>query len=471
MNTRVGPVALTMVCAGCGTQVPAAPGLSGAGYPFQCPRAREDDDIDHVLTRRLDVASARFPRGEEPNPFVAYRRLFHSWHVARAFGMPDDEYIALVRALDDEVARADGRGFRTTPFGRHSVLSARIGATGDGGVWVKDETGNVSSSHKARHLMGIMLYLQVIESLGLAASPSPTLAIASCGNAALAAAVVARAARRSLDVFIPPDAPEPVVARLEELGARTVICRRSGGTPGDPCYLRFRDEVTKGALPFCCQGSVNGLTIEGGETLGWEIVAALGLTSLDAVVIQVGGGALASAVIQSFVEAASLGACARVPRFYTVQTQAAFPLKRAYDTLAARILDLLAPDRPFGSDVFSARQFDSPIVQRELQYAVTHRRTFMWPWESEPHSIARGILDDETYDWFAVVKGMLRTGGRPVVVDEATLAAAHDLAREATGIAVDHTGASGLAGLIQLVRIGAIGSSEKVAVIFSGRER
>jgi hypothetical protein len=95
----------------------------------------------------------------------------------------------------------------------------------------------------------------------------------------------------------------------------------------------------------------------------------------------------------------------------------------------------------------------------------------MWPWESEPHSLARGILDDETYDWMAVAKGMLLTGGRPVVVYEQTLASAHDLARETTGIPVDHTGASGLAGFLQLRRSGDIAPGEAAAVIFSGRER
>ena len=39
--------------------------------------------------------------------------------------------------------------------------------------------------------MGIMIYLQVLERIGLVRPPLPTLAIASCGNAALAAAVVA----------------------------------------------------------------------------------------------------------------------------------------------------------------------------------------------------------------------------------------------------------------------------------------
>ena len=45
----------------------------------------------------------------------------------------------------------------------------------------------------------------------------------------------------------------------------------------------------------------------------------------------------------------------------------------------------------------------------------------MWPWEDEPRSIAHGILDDETYDWLAVVEGLLRSGGGALVVDEETL--------------------------------------------------
>jgi threonine synthase len=95
----------------------------------------------------------------------------------------------------------------------------------------------------------------------------------------------------------------------------------------------------------------------------------------------------------------------------------------------------------------------------------------MWPWVETPHSVAHGILDDETYDWQAVVAGMLRTGGAPIVVDEATLHAANDLARASTGIDVDHTGSSGLAGLLQLARSGALKPDENVVVVFSGITR
>jgi threonine dehydratase len=482
MNDRVAPVAPAMVCAGCGAtaadvgrvRIQPDRGIGADAYPFRCSHARENDDTDHVLTRVLDPAMVRFPGRGDANPFVAYRNLFHSYHVAHAHGMSDDDYVGLVRALDDEVARVDGHGFRVTPFARHAALSARLGSAPEGGVWIKDETASVSGSHKGRHVMGIAIYLRVLSALGMEAVPSPTLAIASCGNAALAAAVVARAARRTLDVFVPPDAPPEVVRRLEQLGAHLVVCPRDPGIKGDPCYLGFRAAVAGGALPFCCQGPANGLTIEGAETIGYEMVTALDGAALDHVVIQVGGGALASAVIQSFGDAMALGACTRLPRFHAVQTGGAFPLKRAYDRLFDCILSALASEGSTsdgdGVDLI-ARRFTTPAVQRELRYAATHRRSFMWPWDAEPRSIARGILDDETYDWLAIVTGMLRTGGRPVVVDEATLVEAHTLARETTGIDVDHTGAAGLAGLLQLGREGAVAPRENVAVIFSGAQR
>jgi len=54
---------------------------------------------------------------------------------------------------------------------------------------------------------------------------------------------------------------------------------------------------------------------------------------------------------------------------------------------------------------------------------------------------------------------------------EATLEEANALARETTGIDVDHTGSSGLAGLMDLARRGEIGKNERVAVLFTGIRR
>ena len=98
--------------------------------------------------------------------------------------------------------------------------------------------------------------------------------------------------------------------------------------------------------------------------------------------------------------------------------------------------------------------------------AARHRTRFMWPWEETPISIAHGILDDETYDWWEVAKGMRETEGDAIVVDENTLARAHALAHAHTKIDVSATGSAGLAGLLS-----ARSENGNVAVIFSGAER
>jgi threonine synthase len=91
----------------------------------------------------------------------------------------------------------------------------------------------------------------------------------------------------------------------------------------------------------------------------------------------------------------------------------------------------------------------------------------MWPWESEPRSIAHGILDDETYDWLEIVRGLHESGGTVVIVDEPTLEEAQLRARDATAIDVDATGSSGLAGA--LAQPPAPG--ERAAAILSGARR
>jgi len=96
----------------------------------------------------------------------------------------------------------------------------------------------------------------------------------------------------------------------------------------------------------------------------------------------------------------------------------------------------------------------------------------MWPWDDTPHSVAHGILDDVTYDWLAVVDGMLRSGGSPLVVDEDELVRANALARAHTKIDVDHTGTAGLAGLMQFnATRNASAYDQTVAVLFTGITR
>jgi threonine synthase len=491
------PLPAALACAGCGWRLP-----EGDPAVLRCPAADPGDDIDHVVTRILDPARVTFPRGTESDPFVRYRTLTYGHHAGLAAGLADRDLVALVERLDAAVAAVDGHGFRETPFARSGALSDALDFAAVGGVWVKDETHNVSGSHKARHLMGTLIELEIADRVraargaggsadaaraAVAVSPGaaartgdvipaggrPPLAIASCGNAALAAAVVARAAERDLDVFIPDHADPAVVARLLGLGARIEVCERDPGVPGDPTVARLHAALAAGAVPFTCQGDLNGLAIEGGETLGWEIVSSLVAsgTSLDRLFVQVGGGALAASVIGGFLDARRLGVPVALPRLHAVQAEGVAPLRRAYDRVITRIRERFGPIG-IGPDGHAAPiDVDDPRIAEILHDAARHRSAFMWPWESEPRSVAGGILDDETYDWLAIVRGMLASGGWPVVVEERCLLAANELALEATGIDVDHTGSSGLAGLLDLLRLGVALPDESVAVLFTGARR
>ncbi len=444
--------------------------------PFACPNARAGDDIDHVLVRRLDPGALRFPEVVEGNPYVVLRELFSYSHRARALGVSDAELVAVIEGLDAAVAEVDGHGFAPTPAWAAPQLAAALGAPSLE-LWVKDETDNVSGSHKARHLMGVMIHLRLAEVGGLfdPAAPRRRLAIASCGNAALAAAVVARAADWPLDVFVPPDADPAVLERLQQLGAGIMPCPRDG-QPGDPCFRAFARSRARGALPFSVQGSVNGLAVEGGLTLGYELADQLrrGPGGLDALVVQVGGGALGSACLHALRDAVSLGVLPQLPRLYTVQTGGAWPLRRAYERVVQDIgvrAGKTPPSSPRSCAEWLLEAVPPWILDDVLHHAATHRARYMWPWEDTPHSVAGGILDDETYDWWALVEGMIHSGGWPVIVDEATLIAAQQSVLQHTGVRATATGTAGVAGLMHMLRSGELRPGERVGVLLTGRER
>ncbi|WP_420432080.1 PLP-dependent lyase/thiolase [Candidatus Poriferisocius sp.] len=346
--------------------------------------------------------------------------------MLRSWVEADDDAWFVDRAgqLNAAVARVDGHGFEVTPCSRALI--------GGRSITVKDETDNVSGSHKARHTFGLMLHLLVRERRAGSGAGRPSLAIASCGNAAVAAAVVAAAERWPLTVYVPEVAEAAVVARLRELDAIVEFCPRIDGEDGDPSYHRFREAVSAGAVPFGCQGPDNGYTIDGGRTLGYELAEQA--PDIDRVYIQVGGGALAASVAQGLAVGGLPAA------LMAVQTEGCAPLARAWERIAE-----------LGG----------------LGEARRRRASVMWPWTPTPFSAATGILDDETYDWAAITEAMFDTGGHPVVVPEPVVTDACEAGRSATGINVSPTGSAGLAGLL----CDDPPAEAKQAVLFTGAQR
>ena len=214
------------------------------------------------------------------------------------------------------------------------------------------------------------------------------------------------------------------------------MCPRLDTDPaGDPCVFRFREAVAAGAIPFGVQGTENAWCLDGGRTLGWELLKEIG-HRVDRVFIQVGGGAFASCV------ASSMSNVGTHPKLHAVQTEGCAPLARAWE---------------HAKETGGTRD----AGQRWGQC--------MWAWETEPHSLADGILDDETYDWIGILDGMSDTAGFPVVASEESVVQAHRLATQFTAISVSPTGSAGLAGVLQMRNH--IADDERIVVVFSGVAR
>lgn len=465
--------------------------------------------------------------------FQRYARRLEAHRLVERGAITEAELISAVEAIDEAVAAVEGRGFEVTPFAPRPELARAVGLDPSVELWVKDETGNVSGTHKARHLFGVALAHRLSEATSEASrhpddfrgigdshgseaphasvssrnpggsrSPEAPYAIASCGNAALAAAVLARAVGRALDVYVPVWANPAVVERITGLGGRVVRCPRTNGVLGDPAHHAMQAAVAAGAVPFSCQGTDTPTAIDGARTLAYEMIDALaadasdpgpdalaanapgpaldalaadalGTARLDRVFVQVGGGALATALVTGLAAAEGLD---QLPVIHAVQPVGNHPLVRAWDRVAAEITGEEAPtdNRARATAAAKMGRLGDEAVRAVGARLAADPARYMTPWETEPISYATGILDDVAYDWTAVVEAMLRSGGHPVVAGEDNLRRAHRLARLHTGIDVCPTGAAGLGGLLALLADGsgtAVGPGERVAVLFTGRLR
>lgn len=486
---------ISYVCHACGQEAAIQP-----HFPYRCPGWSSDDagqPRDHLLTRRLDLAAYHRAASEvggvlspesldEPNPFVAFRSLMASTWLARAHGISDVALVRLIRELDAKVEQVDGHTFRSTPLRSVSGLEPALGLPSGLRLVLKPEALGPSGSHKGRHLQGLMIWLRVLEEAGQLRR-RPRLAIASCGNAALAAAVVAKAAEWPLEVFVPPDAEPEVLERLRELDAQVRICERDG-VPGDPTYRAFQKAVAEGAFPFGCQGPDNGLTLEGGLTMGYELALQLSAQKLrlDRLILHVGGGALGSAVVQGLREAVRLGVLTQLPRIDAIQTSRVAPFVRAWrlasEWVVAQKGMRTLPGKFLNEDGYlralharaSLRLEDRCLLGRP-SYLALHRDHFMQTWLDVQPSLAHGILDDETYDWVALLEGVLGTRGRAMTVEESQLQQAWEAVREVSDLRPCYTGVAGLAGAMALadeaLKIEGREASGTWGVILSGASR
>ena len=273
--------------------------------------------------------------------------------------------------------------------------------------------------------MGLLIHLEVAERLGLtAATAALTWRSRAAGTLRSPQPSWPGPAGAGFGCSSPPTRTPASWPGCARLGSDVVHCPREPGEAGDPAYLRLREELAAGAVPFTCQGNENGLAIEGGETIAYEIASDLAGTGLrphrhpgrrrcpgQRVRPGPAGGRRARRD-RPRAPAAHRPDHRRPPARTRLRPGPRHAARRG--------------GAGVGADAGLISRAD---VERVLTAAAQHRSAYMWPWESEPKSIATGILDDETYDWRAVVGAMLTTGGQPLVVTEDRLAEANELGR------------------------------------------
>lgn len=411
---------------------------------LSCP---DGQDKFHVLIPKLPENLKFHLKESRNNPFLKYRQFISSYHL-----LGKKRYSAVLNRLSINLEKIGEPDLHTTPLINEPKLEKKFKLNPDS-LYIKVETGNVSGSHKSRHALGNLLYIESVRILNK--TPKKNLAIYSCGNAALGASAASSALGYKLYAFVPENVDREIEARLVKYGTKVVRVKRDTLGTGDPCYLRFRESIDKlNLVPCSCSGPDNWPNIEGGATIIYEFISQMQEryeSFPDNLFIQVGGGALASSIIYGLNRLVEVKLINKLPRIFLVQTESCYPLFKTYQK------------------VQKMKRLHPKLSIKELMQKIgSEGHKFMFPWSANvPESLAEGILDDTTYDWLAIIDGVLKTQGDVLVVKEKEIVDAFNTVKK-LGMNISATGTSGLAGLMQALENKKAKKGEKIGLFFTG---
>ena len=197
--------------------------------------------------------------------------------AAAAAANPQQVNPATIRAAMERI-RND---VRRTPLWR--LPGAALGLS-CAEVWLKLEHLQVSGSFKARGMFNRLRSHKL---------PPAGVAIASGGNAGIAAAIAARALGARCTVFVPETTPLAKRARLIAAGAQMVV---AGATYTEASHTCVERQRITGAMLMHAYDQPE--VIAGAGTLAMEIEAEAGVP--DRVLVSVGGGGLIAGIAAWF---------------------------------------------------------------------------------------------------------------------------------------------------------------------------
>jgi len=232
-------------------------------------------------------------------------------------GRPADlwRYPEVLPVKDPAHRIALGEGF--TPLVRAERLGASLGF---GGLYIKDESCNPTTSFKAR---GMAVAVSRAKELGAKA-----LSVPSAGNAAGAMCAYAAKAGLEAHVYMPKDVPQPFISECRALGANVTLVdgliTDCGRVAAEEASEHERFDLSTLKEPY---------RLEGKKTMGYELAEQFGWDLPDVVVYPTGGGTGLIGMWKAFDEMEHLGWIGtKRPRMVTVQSTGCAPIVRAFET-------------------------------------------------------------------------------------------------------------------------------------------
>lgn len=231
-------------------------------------------------------------------------------------------YAAAMPILPGETRVSLGEGM--TPLGEAPEFARSAGVAR---LWIKDEGLNPTASFKAR---GLCMAVTRAKALGL-----PGLCVPTAGNAGIALAAYAAAARMKARVYAPRTTPPPILGSIRAFGAELELVDGHIGDAGKATMQFAKDSgyfnVATVREPY---------RVEGMKTMGYEIAEQFGWKDLpDVLIYPTGGGEGTIGIWKAFQEMLAWGwlpAGTKLPKMVVAQAAGCAPLVRALEQGADR---------------------------------------------------------------------------------------------------------------------------------------
>jgi threonine synthase len=192
-------------------------------------------------------------------------------------------------------------------------------------VFVKDEGQNPTGSFKAR---GLAVVVAKAKEMG-----AKRIALATLGNAGVAAAAYAAAARLKAHVFMPSDTPKAFSSECEHYGAAV---HRVDGAIDHAAMVMSQDPDARRAYNV---GTFRQpYRIEGKKTMGFELWEQMDGNLPDLILYPTGSGTGIAALWRAFLELEEAGMLkdGEKPRLVAVQPDGCAPIVKAFREKAAQ---------------------------------------------------------------------------------------------------------------------------------------